>query len=83
MMIAGLNKELMPVLYNLDETEEMVVLLLRVEKERYKALMSMDIMRHRKCARKIRRLHMKIESLGGNTEAKIKVELPKDGESFG
>jgi hypothetical protein len=61
-------------LYVLDDMEEIVVLLLRIEHERHKVLFVKGEPYHDKAVRKIKRMQERIEKLGGNIDAKITIQ---------
>ncbi|MNB98637.1 hypothetical protein D3C75_458930 [compost metagenome] len=61
-------------IFCLSPTEEIVVLLLKIEEEQYRVLFTDGLPYHNKAVKKINKMQKRIIKLGGNVNAKIKVE---------
>ncbi|MNV50279.1 hypothetical protein D3C71_1422810 [compost metagenome] len=58
----------------LSPLEEITILLIRIEQERHKVLFVKGLPYHDKAVKKIKKMQNRIIKLGGNVDAKLKIE---------
>lgn len=64
-------------IYLLDDMEEILILLYRIDWERHKVLFTHGEKYYQTAQKRMEKMLNRIEKLGGNPNAKLKIEVPK------